>query len=185
MMKHRARIALGLCALLVLLPSGPAHADCYQKLIEVNCATSLDYFSLRTFGSYGLPCPVDQTVNEDGIYSIRQVSEEPLVCVLEDQVIEFNIDFYKPALPRGACGGEENASAKLSVNGDPVLSLRTTHGWCRSGSFNHIIQVEGRTVRHCTIEHDDVTDSIPFGPPLEQQSPDRTAACTGHWLEAR
>lgn len=116
----------------------PAYADTYWKFIQITCAPELSYFELRTFGLYNVfdfddPAQTGPVAEQYGIHRLSELRRGTLTCVLADHDVEVGGE-YRAERESGVCGGVEDASLWVKIDGEIVYRSADPYGDCRNPS---------------------------------------------------
>ncbi len=144
----------------LLQSTSTARADWYYNLVRITCVPDASFASVETFGLYNIDEP--HGLEKQGIYHLADIKGQPIECALPHGKVSIEVVWYHEPQARGECGGVEDASLKVSLNGIEVAMVKSTHGGCGSW-YQHEVQVSRYSVLHCALEFEHPPELIKSG----------------------
>jgi hypothetical protein len=153
------RILLFLSAIASLLGSAErVQADIRWEFLRVACVPEISLFEVDSFGLWNVLDEFDRSKHDEplreghDIYRLAVLSERTFKCSVADHEIEAG-GVYREPQATGECGGAEDASFWLKVDGVVVYETDHINGHCLSPTRLHL-QVTNGGVIWCVISTD-------------------------------
>jgi hypothetical protein len=109
----------------------PAYADWPYHLVETECLSQIEYFSIRTHRLYNLDL-TDETraaMSARGLYDLSDAAGRTFRCEVAGREITAEIQ-RAPPRERGECAALERGMMTLRVDGRAVYENNDTHAGC-------------------------------------------------------
>jgi hypothetical protein len=135
-----------------------ARADFQWQFLRVACVPEISLFELSSFGLWNVLDEFDRTKHDEmlrtghDIYRLAALADRTFKCTVGDHEIEAG-GVYREPQATGECGGGEDASLWLKVDGVVVYETDHINGHCLSPTSLEL-QVTDVEVRWCVISTD-------------------------------